>query len=91
MWLPVNSQVQQTTPFKVLTTQLYLQDMFINLDDLTELQDESIFKLEMLPLKPYEKDYNVQMDITVEMNLNQVIIARDGYTYLDFLSDIGGM
>ena len=59
MWLPVNSQVQQTTPFKVLTTQLYLQDMFINLDDLTELQDESIFKLEMLPLKPYEKDYNV--------------------------------
>ena len=31
------------------------------------------------------------MDITVEMNLNQVIIARDGYTYLDFLSDIGGM
>ena len=45
----------------------------------------------MLPLKPYEKDYNVQMDITVEMNLNQVIIARDGYTYLDFLSDIGGM
>ena len=45
----------------------------------------------MQPLKPYEKDYDVQMDITVEMNLNQVVIARDGYTYLDFLSDIGGM
>ena len=25
------------------------------------------------------------------MNLNRVIIAREGYTILDFISDIGGM
>lgn len=25
------------------------------------------------------------------MNLNQLVIARDGYTALDFISDIGGM
>ena len=39
---------------------------------------------------PYEKDDIVQMDITFEMNLNQLVIARDIYTFLDFLSDIGG-
>lgn len=31
------------------------------------------------------------MDLTIEYNLNQTIIARDGYTYFDILSDIGGM
>ena len=25
------------------------------------------------------------------MNLDQLVIARDGYTFLDFVSDIGGM
>lgn len=40
---------------------------------------------------PYEKDDIVRMDITVEMNLNKKMVARDGYTSLDFLSDIGGM
>ena len=31
------------------------------------------------------------MDITVEVNMNQKVIARDGYTFMDFLSDVGGM
>lgn len=31
------------------------------------------------------------MDIFIEMNLDQKVIARDGYTILDFFSDIGGM
>ena len=50
-----------------------------------------MFHLEQLPTKSYEKDYHVQLDITIEMNLNQLVIARDGYTALDFISDIGGM
>ena len=57
-------------PFKITTTQLYLQDEIIALDEITELEDASIFKLEMLPLRSYEKDYDVQLDITVEMNLD---------------------
>ena len=63
----------------------------MNLDDLTELEDTSVFRLESLPTKSYEKDNDVQLDITVEMNLNQLVIAREGYTMLDFLSDTGGM
>ena len=70
---------------------LLLQDELINLDDLTELEDSTVFRLEQLPTKSYEKEYDVQLDITIEMNLNQLVIARDGYTVLDYLSDIGGM
>ena len=92
MWVPVNTQVQQTTPFQVSTTEVFLQDRrSISLDELTELSDNSIFKFEQKPMKPYEKDEIVQMDITIEMNLNQLVIARDIYTFLDFLSDIGGI
>ena len=61
------------------------------MDDLTELDDSTIFKLEMLPVKTYEKDYDAWMDFTIEMNLDQQVIARTGYTYLDFVSDIGGL
>ena len=31
------------------------------------------------------------MDITVEMNLDQLVVVREGYTFLDLLSDIGGL
>ena len=91
MWVPVNTQIRQTTPFKISTTQLILQDTIINLDDMTALTDDTIFSLEQKPLMPYEKDLITQMDITVEMNLNNIVISRDGYTFLDWLADIGGM
>ncbi len=70
---------------------MFLQDEAINLDDLTELENGSIYKLDGQPPISQEKDYTVQMDVTVEMNLDQKVIARAGYTILDFISDIGGM
>ena len=39
----------------------------------------------------YEKDEIVVTDVTIEMNMNLKMVARDGYTILDFLSDIGGI
>ena len=55
------------------------------------MEDASIFRFGAEPTRPYEKDYDVQLDIQIEMNLNQLQIARDGYTLLDFFSDIGGI
>ena len=63
----------------------------INLDDLTELEDASIFKVELKPVQSYEMDEHVQQEISVEMNLDQQVIARNGYTIFDYLSDVGGM
>ena len=72
-------------------TRIILQDELINLNQLTEKASSSPFTLEMLPKQPYEKDREVQQDVTLEMNLNQRLIYREGYTALDYISDIGGM
>lgn len=61
------------------------------MNDLTELEDARLFKLEPLPLRTYEKDKIAWMDVTIEMNLDLRVVARDGYKIVDFLSDIGGM
>ena len=92
-YYPINTQFKQSIPFKVTSTQLYLQDFrSVDLDDLTELEDASVFKLEQLPVKSFERDNDhVQMDISFYMNLNQIVISRSGYTTLDYLSDIGGI
>ena len=58
---------------------------------MTELEDSSVFRFEPMTIRPYEKDYDVLMEINIEMNLDQNVISRQGYTILDFLSDIGGM
>ena len=83
--------MQQTIPFKLATSLLFLQDRFINLDELTELEDDTVFRFKIEPFKSYEKDYDVQVDITIEMDLNLTVVAREGYTVLDWVSDIGGM
>ena len=39
----------------------------------------------------YEKDLVTLNDITIEMNLSKYAIAREGYTALDLISDVGGI
>ena len=36
--------------------------------------DTSVFKLEKLANQPYEKDNVVQMDVTIEMNLDLGVV-----------------
>ena len=43
-----------------------------------------------MPDRSYEKDYNAQYDLTIEMNLDALKYKREGYHFLDFASDIGG-
>lgn len=47
--------------------------------------------MDQQPIRPYEKDYDVQMDITYERNKDLINVSRDGYTILDWISDIGGI
>ena len=46
-----------SNPYTISQTQLFLQDEAINLDDITELADDTIFKIEELTARSYEKDY----------------------------------
>ena len=63
----------------------------VDLDDLTLIEDDTIFKLVKMTNLPYEKDRNVQMSVTIEMSLELLVVARTGYTFLDVLSDVGGI
>ena len=48
---------------------IFLQDEAVDLHEITEHDDDSIFKLDKLANQPYEKDHHVQMEVTIEMNL----------------------
>lgn len=54
-----------------------------------------MFRFKELPSQSYEKygekDLPVQMNLTFERDMNLVVVVRDGYTVLDWISDIGGI
>lgn len=65
--------------------------MDLDLDSITEIYDNSVFYIEQMPKRSFEKERHVQVDITVEMNLDHVTLARSRYTILDLLADVGGI
>ena len=77
--------------FFVSKTDLSLQDLAVNLDEITELQDSSVFTLERGSVRPYYRDTDLVEGIRIWMNLNLTAIDRSGYTVLDILSDVGGL
>ena len=91
LWVPINSQWNQMIPYRIQRANVFLQDQAVDLDDITLHEDSSIFKLDKMTNLPYEKDRNVQMTITIEMSLELLVVARTGYTFLDVMSDVGGI
>ncbi len=63
----------------------------LDLDSLTEVENDSLFALERFPDRSYEKDYHAQFDLIIEMNSSTIEYKRQGYNFLDLISDIGGM
>ena len=63
----------------------------MNFDSLTELENDRVFGLQELPLRPAEWDENVIINIQFEVSLDLMIVIRDGYTVIDILSDLGGI
>ena len=68
-----------------------LQDKNVDLDRVTVYEDESVFHVNEIALRTYEKGQDVQMDITIEMNRDLISIGRKSYNFLDVLSDVGGI
>ena len=63
----------------------------MNLNEVTELADTSVFRFDSMPMRSYERDLDTQTEIRLEMNFDILEISRDSYKVVDFLSDIGGM
>ena len=90
-WKRFNTNSAETIPFKISRTSLELQDMLVDFDEMTELNDKSVFEFEELLTRPWTFDKVTLANISVEMNLDLKILKREGYTALDLISDIGGM
>ena len=54
LWNPLSTQIQQEIVYKLSRTELQLQDRHINLDDLTEVTDNSVFRLKKETPRPFE-------------------------------------
>ena len=67
------------------------QDLLINLDEVTDLSDSSLFDTNQLPWRAYEYDPSTVTVVTLEMNLDLHIVERNLVTILDFLANIGGL
>jgi len=50
-----------------------------------------MFNLEQSPVRSFEKNLIMQMEIGIELSMDHTTIARTGYTTLDVLSDVGGI
>ena len=73
-------------------TELTLEDLPIKLDSITELVDSSVFTMNKKETIPYEfLGPNFITGISIENNPNLTTLKRDGYTFLDVLSDVGGV
>ena len=73
-------------------TELTLEDLPIKLDAITELVDSKVFKMNKIESRPAEilgPEFITGIDI--QGNLDLTTLKRDGYTFLDVLSDVGGV
>ena len=61
------------------------------LDDWTLLPYDDLFHFTQIQPRPYERDDNVWVSVTVEMDLNLMTYERQLYTMFDLLSDFGGL
>ena len=90
-WIPIDTQNQQSLPFKVQTSRINLQDHFVNFDSLTELENDKVFSLVEMRQRPAQWDDDIIMNISFELSLDLLIVLRDGYTIIDIISDLGGI
>ena len=68
-----------------------MQDLIVNLDDITKLENSEVFNLSPMIKRPIDGPKpGMVAQMTFEMSLDQTVVTRSGYTILDVLADIGG-
>ena len=71
---------------------LELQDLPISLDDVTKLEDSSIFKVEQQPTRLMNfRRGRIMMQVRIELSLDRTLVERDIYNLIEVLSDVGGL
>ena len=74
-FLPVTLGLWQTRQiFEVSKTELVLQDLAINLDDITGLEDSSTFRLQQGNLIPFVNEQDLLVGVRILMDFNQKVV-----------------
>ena len=76
---------------EVSQTALELQDLALDLDQVTELQDSRVFRLKEGNAMPSYNEKDLVQGVILSLSLDQSLIERRGYTILDILSELGGL
>ena len=83
-------QMQQI--YEIKRTELFLQDLPVSFDSLTELEDSSVFTVQLSnQIFPATLDEELIQGVLIQMNMDKTIVTRTGYTILDVLADVGGL
>ena len=69
-WIEILSKGHRTIPMQVTKSDVDLQDRYINLDEATEILNDSLFKFEMINAREYEYESYDLINISIEMNLD---------------------
>ena len=64
----LSAKMQLDFPYLVKTSSLELQDLYIDLDDVTLLEDDTIFKLDAFTPRPDERKKDLVIQISFEMD-----------------------
>ena len=62
--------------------------MVVNLDEMTELQDSSVFHLDKKSMIPYMEEDDLIQGIQIEVEANLTVTQRRSYNLVDLLSDV---
>ena len=76
--------------YQVIIGESNLQDLIIDLDSVTEFQDD-IFEIKFNQLQTRIKDSSTVLFLAFEMSLDKHVITREHFSVLDLLGDIGGV
>ena len=78
--------------YEIKRTELFLQDLPVSFDSLTELEDSSVFTVQLSnQIFPATLDEELIQGVLIQMNMDKTIVTRTGYTILDVLADVGGL
>ena len=77
--------------YRLLLTDLQLQDSYWQWGSWTTSNVFDIFKLHHSTKRPYEFPNNVHFSVTYEHDLNLTVLDRHVYSSLDWLGDVGGL
>lgn len=82
---------QSRLSYLILKTELEVQDLPVNLDEITLLKDSSVFRIAEQKFMPSFIEPNLVQGVEFSMSKDSFVITRTGYTVLDILSDVGGL